>query len=186
MKRSVLCFMILLGVCSLGWAQEEEELDPAKLHFSGYGDIKFNTRDSGTSGGGKADAHYFVLGWEYEFTDSLRLESEVDFEHAAREMELEYAYLEYDLLAGLSLRGGVFLMPVGPFNEFHEPPLFYSVQRPYMHTQIIPGTWQEMGVGAAGRIGDIAYRVYGINGLNAEKFDSVKGCLLYTSPSPRD
>ena len=43
------------------------------------------------------------------------------------EVELEQAYLEFDLNSGLHSRAGVFLLPVGILNETHEPPTFYEL-----------------------------------------------------------
>jgi hypothetical protein len=123
------------------------------------------------------DIHRLVIGWEYEFTSELRVEGEVDFEHAATEIELEEAVLEYDLTPALSLRAGSLLMPMGPLNEFHEPPLYYSVERPYVQSYVIPSTWQEAGVGLAGQTsgGNAAYRAYLTAGLDATGFSAMKG-----------
>jgi len=101
----------------------------------------------------------------------------VDFEHAATELELEEAFLEYDLAPALSLRAGSLLMPVGPLNEFHEPPLYYSVERPYVQRVIIPTTWQENGAGLAGQAGAgrLSYRAYVTAGLDATRLTSLDG-----------
>ncbi len=161
-------------------AQAERGGEPAPLQFHGYGEVHYNNPRIGTMSSGdgnEIDYHRFVLGWEYEFTGDLRMDAEVDYEHAAREIELEYAYLEYDLLPALALRVGSLLMPVGPLNEFHEPPLFYSVERPYVERTIIPTTWQENGVGFAGqaREGKWAYRVYATAGMDATNITALEG-----------
>ncbi len=104
-------------------------------------------------------------------------EAAADYEHAARELELEEAYIEYDLSPALALRVGSLLMPVGPLNEFHEPPLYYSVERPYTQRVIIPTTWQENGVGIAGQsgAGRASYRAYVTAGLDASRMTSLDG-----------
>ncbi len=159
---------------------EEEEGAVGKLQFHGYGELHYNNPqiDSMSSGAGNVlDFHRFVLGWEYEFTENIRVEAEIDYEHAARELELEEAFLEYDLRPTLAVRAGTLLMPVGPLNEFHEPPRVYSVERPYVERYIIPTTWQENGVGFAGqaREGRIAYRAYVTAGLDAAKITTLGG-----------
>jgi hypothetical protein len=151
-----------------------------KLHFSGYGEIHYNNPQIETMNDdapAEVDVHRFVLGWRYDFTPKIRMDAEVDFEHAATEIELEYAYLEYDLAAATSLRAGAVLMPVGPLNEFHEPPNYYSVERPYVENSIMPTTWQEIGLGLVGRFGDGAfgYRAYVVTGLDASGFDTIDG-----------
>ena len=81
---------------------------------------------------------------------------------APGEVELEQAYIEADLSQSLSIKGGVFLLPVGILNETHEPPTFYGVERNPVEKNIIPSTWWEGGLGISGRIGkglsyDLAY-----------------------------
>jgi len=151
-----------------------------KIHFHGYGEVHYNNpKDESMThkDGVKLDFHRFVLGWSYEWNDSIRLEAEIDFEHAATELELEYAYLEFDIAPEASLRVGSLLMPIGPLNEFHEPPLFYSVERPHVQKNIIPTTWQENGFGIAGRAinGKLGYRAYLVSGLDGNKFKSISG-----------
>src|SRR5262245_38575788 len=88
-----------------------------RLQFHGYGEFHYNNPAIGTMDEdaiAEADVHRLVLGWTYEFTDAIRLDAEVDFEHAATEIELEYAHIDYDLKPTLALRAGSVLMPVGP------------------------------------------------------------------------
>ncbi len=167
----------ILIMCAPGaWAEDEER---GKLQFHGYGDMHYNNPriDTMSSGAGKElDFHRFVLGWEYEFTEDLRVEGELDYEHAAKELELEEAYLEYDVLPTLALRVGTLLIPVGPLNENHQPPLYYSVERPYVERYIIPTTWQENGAGVAGQAGErLNYRAYVTAGLDATRITSLGG-----------
>jgi len=152
-----------------------------RLQFHGYGEFHYNNPQTGTmdqSATSEADVHRFVLGWTYDFTSEIRLDAELDYEHAARELELEYAHLDYDLSPTLSLRMGSVLMPVGPLNEFHEPPLYYSVERPYVERYVIPTTWRDIGVGLVGTLpggSGLGYRVYLLNGLVASGFSAEEG-----------
>lgn len=162
--------------------EEKSPVDEAlsRMHFHGYGEAHANFPETGAMThreGNETDIHRFVLGWGYKFSDSIRLDAEVDFEHSATEIELEYAQLDFDLTPTLTLRVGNLLMPVGPLNEFHEPPLFYSVERPYVMNSIIPTTWQENGVGIVGRFFDemVTVRAYLVTGLDAEGFTSKNG-----------
>jgi hypothetical protein len=167
--------LVLLSCASIA----QESLGD-RMKFSGYGEIHYNNPEFGTmnkDAPAQADVHRFVLGWLYEFSPGLRLDAEVDFEHAAQEIELEYAFLDCDLGSILTLRTGSVLMPVGPLNEFHEPPLYYSVERPYVERYIMPTTWQEIGVGVVGRSGSgaFSYRGYVVTGLNAAGFSALNG-----------
>lgn len=151
--------------------------DRLKLH--GYGELHYNSRKSSDTIKDARDLpavldfHRFVLGVRYNFTDRIVFDSEIDLEHAlaASDLELEFAYLDFKFRDAFNVRVGSVLMPVGSLNEFHEPPLFYSVERPYFHTLIIPTSWMEGGVGAHGVFGDFAYRAYIVAGLSAVKLD---------------
>ena len=53
------------------------------------------------------------------------------------------------------LRAGLILVPMGIINRYHEPPVFFSVDRPSFDQSVIPSTWRELGVGLVGRWRDI-------------------------------
>ncbi len=176
---ALLAALVLLHPVSNARAASPDD-ESRRLEIHGYGEIHYNNPEGGTMNRqalAMVDVHRLVLGWEYEFTPSLRLEAEVDYEHAAGEIELEEAYIEYDLGATTSLRVGGLIMPIGPLNEFHEPPNYHSVERPYVETYVIPTTWQEVGVGLAGHgaNGALGYRAYLVSGLDAAGLDPVKG-----------
>ncbi len=123
----------------------------------------------------EVDFSRFVLSLEHEFTDSIRLFSEVEIEHAVvasdtnGEVELEQAYLEFDLNNRHTAKTGVFLVPVGILNETHEPPTFYGVERNPVETDIIPTTWREAGADFNGELGrGFSYSLAGTSGLDVE------------------
>ncbi len=151
-----------------------------RLSFHGYGELHFNSPEgSGVPDDADPaimDLHRMVWGVSYQFNDRISLHTEVDFEHAATETELEFAYLDFLITPAFNVRVGSMLMPVGPLNEFHEPTLFYSVERPYVQRTIIPTSWQEGGVGIVGSVpAGLKYRMYLVSGLNAEDFTASSG-----------
>ncbi len=166
-------------------AQFEEPLEEvSKLSFHGYGELHYNSSkassnvpaESGKKSAARMDFHRMVWGLSYHHNDRISLHTEVDFEHAAQEMELEFAYLDFLINPAINVRAGAMLMPVGPLNEFHEPPLFYSVERPYVQNAIIPTTWQEGGAGIFGSpLTGLKYRLYVVSGLNGAKFTDSSG-----------
>lgn len=172
-------FIILGGFSPPGaWGVEPEYEEGAdrKVFWHGYGELHYNIPKTGSqlpsgSDSARMDFHRMVWGLSYHFDDRVSLHTEVDFEHAAQEMELEFAYLDFLVRPAFNVRAGAVLMPVGPLNEFHEPTLFYSVERPYVQAYIIPTTWGEGGVGAFGSLpGGFRYRLYGVSGLDAAMF----------------
>lgn len=133
-----------------------------KTQIGGYGELHYNNYDTDNGNYKELDFHRFVLFFGHQFTDRLRFFSEVEIEHAFSSdtddgsndgaVELEQAYIEYDLNDRHHVRGGVFLLPVGIINETHEPPTFYGVERNPVEKNIIPATWWAAGVGARGEV----------------------------------
>ena len=133
----------------------------AATQLGGYGELHYNNLDLDDDSNQKAvDYHRFVVFLEHAFTDRMRFVSEVELEHALTangapgEVELEQAYLQYELNDNHFLRGGLFLLPIGILNETHEPPTFYGVERNDVESIIIPSTWWEAGVAAGGNYGN--------------------------------
>ncbi len=118
-----------------------------RTSLGGYGEMHYN--------GGNADEidyHRFVLYIGHQFSDRIRLQSEIELEHslagdgAPGEVELEQAYIEFDLTERTRARAGLFLLPIGILNETHEPNTFFGVERNIVENAIIPTTWWEGGV----------------------------------------
>lgn len=141
-----------------------------KMHFFGYGELHYNGRMGPSEN--EVDFHRLVLGFGYDFTDWLQMRAELDFEHAFTEPELEYAYLDFLIEDYFNVRAGAVLMPIGVYNQHHEPPLFYSVERPELYRVIIPTTWQEAGAGFHGSFGKgFEYEAYGVSSLSAVEIE---------------
>ncbi|HUP91443.1 MAG TPA: hypothetical protein VM074_04285 [Solimonas sp.] len=124
--------------------------------IGGYGELHYTNLDSGD----EIDFHRFVLYFGHRFSDTTRLDSEVEIEHVfiendggeseGGEVALEQAYIEHQWTADWRTRFGLFLMPVGILNERHEPPAFYGVERNPVETFVIPTTWSEGGLETTG------------------------------------
>lgn len=139
------------GSAGASWAE--------RTSLGGYGEMHFNRLDgeSAASDKDEIDFHRFVLFANHRFSDRLRLYTELEVEHAVSEpgapgaVELEQAFIEYDLTDRYSVRAGQFLVPVGQLNEVHEPDTFYGVERNDVESILIPSTWWEGGVGMRAR-----------------------------------
>jgi hypothetical protein len=132
--------------------------------IGGYGELHYNnlSAEDPSHDVEAIDFHRFVLFFGHEFNDKTRFYSELELEHSfvadtggdtPGEVELEQAFIEFDLRPGLYARGGLFLVPVGILNETHEPPTFYGVERNNVESIIVPSTWWEAGAGLNGRWG---------------------------------
>jgi hypothetical protein len=130
-----------------------------RTRIGGYGELHYNNIDASDPAydNKEVDFHRFVLFLGHEFTDDIRLFSELELEHSIAgdgqngEIELEQAYIEFDLNDNLQAKGGLFLLPVGILNETHEPTTFYGVERNDVESIIIPSTWWAGGAALGGR-----------------------------------
>src|SRR5262245_10830895 len=116
----------------------------------------------------------FVLGVAAALTDKLLFNSEIEFEFAGKETELEQAYIEYRFHPVFNLRGGIITPPLGRFNIFHDSNLQDIAPRPLASTFIIPSTYKDAGIGALGefRLGSqvrLGYEGYVTNGLRSDE-----------------
>ena len=142
---------------------EDSPLDAFEgISLGGYGEVHYNNLDADDSERDvkEADLHRYVVFLGKQFTDDLRFVSEFEIEHGGveadgspldGEVEVEQAYIEYDINNNSQVRGGVFLVPAGIINETHEPPTFYGVERNDVENIIIPATWWEVGLGGTHR-----------------------------------
>ena len=168
---------------------EEDSLsNPLKdIGLGGYGELHYNnlSGSGGASDKNEMDFHRFVLFFSKEFNDRVRFNSELEIEHSLAgdgkpgEVELEQAYVDFDLNEDHTARAGLFLLPVGLLNTTHEPPRFYGVERNPIEKNIIPTTWWEAGAGLHGSLSEtVNYGVYAHSGLETsagDKYNIRKG-----------
>ncbi|MCX4187422.1 porin [Methylophaga sp. OBS4] len=147
----------------------------SKTSIGGYGELHYNNLENQGDADDKdeIDFHRFVLFFNHEFNDRLRFFSELELEHSLAgegkngEVEIEQAFIQYDLNDRHRVNAGLFLMPVGLLNETHEPPTFYGVERNNVEKNIIPTTWWEGGAMLSGEIAQgFSYDVAATSGLN--------------------
>jgi hypothetical protein len=130
-----------------------------RTSVGGYGEINYNNYKD-DSRPDEFDVQRVILFLGHRFSPRTRLYSEIEFEHGitkggdgnSGEVAMEQAYIEQMLrdTGGLNLRAGLQLLPIGFINEFHEPPVFYGVERNEVETRIIPSTWREIGFALQG------------------------------------
>ena len=131
------------------------------------------------------DFHRFIIYYGYNWTEKWTFKSEVELEHNmvggdkddidetgttigyAGELELEQAFVNYHT-DKWGFQGGVILPSVGLINEYHEPPLFLSVERPDYSKRIIPTTWFGNGFAFYGKFNDINWRIAMLEDLEGE------------------
>ena len=156
LKLFVLPLLLLSGFSQAGSASGTE--------IGGYGELHYNNvASAGENGDETIDFHRFVLFFGHEFSENIHFFSEVELEHSlagegkSGEVELEQAYIHFQLNETMAATAGLFLLPVGIINETHEPPVFYGVERNPVEKRIIPATWWESGVMLSGTMPEIGF-----------------------------
>ncbi len=153
------------------------------VSIGGYGEVLYqrfaaSKQDGSPSGvSDTIDLSRAVLYFGYKFDDHFVFNSEVEYEHAVAasdkegEVEVEFAYVDWlSSSRALRARAGLILVPMGFLDELHEPPTFFGARRNDVETLILPTTWRELGLGAYGEAGPLAYRLFLLNGLSSEGY----------------
>ena len=143
------------------------------LSIGGYGEGRFKNymHDKGSKTD-QAEMLRAIIYVGYKFSDSIILNTEIEFEHA-NEAYVEMVSLDFLLNDSFNLRAGLLLAPMGLTNELHEPTLFHGNDRPLVERQVIPTTWREMGAGVFGKLTEkIDYKLYVMNGFDGADFTS--------------
>ena len=142
--------------------------------IGGYGELHWNREldKDGETTKNLMDFHRFIIYYGYNWTEEWSFKSEVELEHnfvqdGDGELELEQAYVNYHT-DKWGFQGGVILPTVGLLNEYHEPPLFFSVERPDYSKYIIPTTWFGNGFAIYGNISDFNLRLAILEDLEGE------------------
>lgn len=153
------------------------------LSIGGYGEYYVATQlqdTGGEPGRSTADYYRFVAYLGYKFSDSIVMNTEIEFEHATTSsnfegdggsVSVEFAYLDFLIDPAFNVRSGNLLLPMGFVNTLHEPIFYRGNFRPELERRIIPSTWRELGAGFHGAFGrGFQYTAYVVNGLNGAKF----------------
>ena len=138
------------------------------LKIGMYGEFKFGKIQNPDHNGQwqlGADMARVVLMPSYAFTDSIFFYSEIEFEHGGiagdeddkenGAVGIEQAWVDFRINPYFNVRApGVDLVPIGYTNLYHEPTLFYSVNRPTLANGLVPTTWFEPAMSVYGKIVD--------------------------------
>lgn len=81
----------------------------------------------------------------------IKFLSEIEFEDGTKEINIEFASVDFEFAPLLNFRGGVVMNPIGAFNQNHDGPKWEFVDRPISATQMLPATWSNVGFGIFGK-----------------------------------
>ena len=165
-------FTIVFWVIITMAIAQDEFFQPG-FSIGGYGELHWNKAYNvdGNETSNKLDFHRFIIYYGHNWTEEWSFKSELELEHNdvipgdthtngvnpdvtnTGELELEQAFVNYHA-GNWGFQGGVILSSVGLINEYHEPPLFLSVERPDYNKRIIPTTWFGNGFAFYGKYSD--------------------------------
>jgi Phosphate-selective porin O and P len=138
------------------------------LKIGMYDEIKFGSMQNPNAGGqwqNGFDMARLVLLPTYQVSSNIIFNAEIEFEHAGSGFdnddklhgtaEIEQAFFDFKVNDYFNFRApGVDIVPISFNNLYHEPTLFYSVQRPELANGLIPSTWVAPSTGFYGKIID--------------------------------
>jgi len=117
------------------------------------------------------EAKRFNLFASSRVSDFVRIGAEIEFEDGGREINLEYAAIDFLIHPRFALRGGMLLSPLGRFNLAHDSPLNEFTDRPLVSIELLGTALSEPGFGAFGYVpvrgvGRVTYEAYLTNGFH--------------------
>ena len=164
---------------------------------SGYGVIHYAHFDWELDPDRRAaiDVERFVIAPKYRINDTIRLESELEFEHGGTGSTMEFDKFEefgefemeiekggeviveklaavFSFQPAFNLRVGHIIVPVGLVAKRHRPQHYFTTTRPEAEAHLIPTIWHETGVELFGSLGALNYQAQIVNGLDSTGFSS--------------
>lgn len=77
--------------------------------------------------------------------------SEIEFEEGGNEIAIEFASVDVEFHPLANFRAGIIVNPIGAFNQNHDGPKWEFTDRPIPATQMLPGTFSNVGAGLYGK-----------------------------------
>lgn len=144
-----------------------------KLPVALGGYVEANWQHLGTDG--VSEGHQFQMRRLTLFIASgisrrIKFLSEIEFEDGTKEINIEFASIDFEFHPLFNLRGGIVMNPIGAFNQNHDGPKWEFIDRPVSATQLLPATFSNVGFGLYGKLYKnnfvYAYEFYLTNGFD--------------------
>lgn len=164
----------------MGYAASRVYQSEEKFSVGGYGHTDYVNKQGKDDD--RLDNYRAIMYLGYSFSDRIKFQSEIEFEHA-NQLAVEFAALDFIVSDSLNFRAGNFLIPVGNVNLRHEPTLFLNVARPETERQIIPSTWYDNGLMVYGKSGNFEYQLATVASMDANNSTTIRGMRQGASKS---
>ncbi|POY36424.1 hypothetical protein C3K47_11815 [Solitalea longa] len=149
------------------------------IAFGGYVEANYqHLTTDGITEGSSFQMRRFTLFAASTVMKRVKFLTEIEFEDGAKEINIEFAAIDFELNPLVNFRGGIIMNPIGSFNQNHDGPKWEFVDRPVSATQMLPATWSNVGFGVYGKkfTGDwvLAYEGYLTNGFDNQIIENTK------------
>lgn len=134
--------------------------------------------EKGVSEGHQFQMRRLTLFVSSAITKRMKFLTEIEFEDGTKEINIEFASVDFEFAPLLNFRGGIVINPIGAFNQNHDGPKWEFVDRPIAATQMLPATFSNVGFGIYGKKYRkdwvYGYEVYLTNGFNERIIENSK------------
>ncbi|AEV97173.1 hypothetical protein A4D02_17605 [Niastella koreensis] len=156
------------------------QLGKLPVALGGYVEANYQyLKQNGISEGHQFQMRRLTLFVSSSIYKRIKFLSEIEFEDGTKEINIEFASVDFELSPLLNFRGGVVMNPIGAFNQNHDGPKWEFIDRPISATQMLPATWSNVGFGIFGKkyVKDwvYAYEAYFTNGFDDQIINNTEG-----------
>jgi len=151
--------------------------DKMPVAVGGY--LEANTLHQTTEGiseGLSFQARRLTIFMSASISRRLKFLMEMEFEDGGSEIGIEFAAMDLSLHPALNIRGGIFMNPIGAFNQNHDGPKWEFIDRPEVAVHLLPATWSNPGFGLYGKAYHgpwiFGYEAYLSNGFDGSIIDN--------------
>lgn len=148
-------------------------LGVGKLPLAIGGYLEANTHyavTNGVSEGFSFQMRRLTLFFSSTIARRIKFLSEIEFEDGTKEINIEFAAVDFELHPLFNLRGGIVMNPIGAFNQNHDGPRWDFIDRPLSATSLLPATLSNVGFGLHGKYfmhnWVVGYEAYLTNGFD--------------------
>lgn len=149
-----------------------------RITIGGYGDAQFRAEGVNEKAEGGATPTFavprVVIGVAAVLSEKQNIvfNSELEYEFAGSEVEVEQAFVEWKVRPQFAFRGGVFVPALGRFNVYHDSNLNLTTIRPLLNQFVVPTAYSDAGLGVRGRFKlprgmKLSYEFDVVNGMRA-------------------
>ena len=147
------------------------QLGKLPVAIGGYAEANYQyLQEDGITEGHQFQMRRMTLFVSSAISKRIKFLSEIEFEDGTKEINIEFASIDFEFSPLLNFRGGIVMNPIGAFNQNHDGPKWEFIDRPISATQMLPATFSNVGFGLYGKQFTkdwvYGYEAYLTNGFN--------------------